>query len=246
MRNVGLLSPTPHRIGSYGPFMLDGEFAFSDFEHWGRGHNRGFQSCIEACRGKRCVFDVGAHIGLVALPMSRVVADGGTVYAFEPAAANLTHLHGHLQLNGITNITVVETLVGRDEKPAVPFFESPLASGQNSAVRKHRPDRYIEAQRPQTTLDAFCRVNGLAPEIIKIDVEGSEIAVLEGARELLARHAPTIFLSVHPAELAALGQSDTELAKLIDDLGYQCRDIDDNIQQTFHFDEYVLTPKLRQ
>jgi hypothetical protein len=34
-------------------------FAFSDFAHWGGHHNEGFDACVEACRGRRCVFDVG-------------------------------------------------------------------------------------------------------------------------------------------------------------------------------------------
>ncbi len=67
---TGASRPTAHRIGGYGPFLLHGEFAFSDFEHWGWGHNRGFALCIEACRGKRCIVDVGAHIGLVTPPTS--------------------------------------------------------------------------------------------------------------------------------------------------------------------------------
>ena len=67
-----------HRVGPYGPFRLDGHFAFSDFEHWGAvGHHRGFETCVEAARGARCVLDVGAHIGLVSLPASRALAPGG-------------------------------------------------------------------------------------------------------------------------------------------------------------------------
>lgn len=243
LRAGSLLRPTPHRIGKYGPFMLHGEFAFSDFANWGGAHNRGFERCIEACRDKACVLDVGAHIGLVALPMSRAVADAGRVFAFEPATANLEFLRAHLALNRIANVTVVNALVGGGEKALVEFFEQSRAAGQNSVVVKKNSNAYRQTLRRQITLDGFCGENDLAPDVVKIDVEGGEIGVLEGARKTLAKHRPEIFLSVHPAELGLIGHSPDALARLIAELGYDCRDIDGRAVRTFRLDEYVLTPR---
>lgn len=243
LRVTGASRPTAHRIGGYGPFLLHGEFTFSDFEHWGRGHNRGFASCIEACRGKRCVVDVGAHIGLVTLPMSSVIADGGCVYAFEPAAANLERLREHLAFNDVRNVESVDALVGADDRDAVLFFEQRRAAGQNSIVVKKNPESYFATRRRQISLDGFCGARGIAPEVIKIDVEGGEIGVLEGGRDTFGRRRPLIFLSVHPAKLGLLGRTADELAGLIDDLGYDCRDVDGNAVESFRLDEYVLTPR---
>ena len=241
-RSIGTGRPAEHRIGGYGPFLLQSQFAFSDFEHWGGAHNRGFERCIEACRDKSCVLDVGAHIGLVTLPMSRAVGDQGRVFAFEPAAANLTSLRDHLKLNNIDNVTVIEALVGATEQQAVKFFEQPRAAGQNAFAIKKNPELYNETQRPQVTLDGYCRIHDLAPEVIKIDVEGGEIGVLQGARAVLADHRPLVILSVHPVELGLLGQSPKALGDLIADLGYRCRDVDGNPVTRFELDEYVLEP----
>ena len=243
LRAVGASRPVEQKIGRNGPFLLHGEFTFSDFEHWGSGHNRGFELCIEACRGKSCVLDVGAHIGLVTLPLSRAVAKDGQVFAFEPAEANLRFLRVHLALNGIGNVTIVDALVGPKKKPSVAFYEQPRAAGQNSVVVKKNPKAYRETRRRQITLDGFCLENGLKPDVVKIDVEGGEIGVLQGAREILARQRPLIFLSVHPVELGLLGSSSEDLAHLIDDLGYVCRDVDGNLVEGFRLDEYVLTPR---
>lgn len=239
---VGSSRPTAHRIGGYGPFLLHGEFAFSDFEHWGTGHNRGFARCVEACRGKGCVLDVGAHIGLVTLPMSSAIGDGGRIFAFEPAAANLERLRAHLVLNQVSNVEVVDALVGADDRESVPFFEQRRAAGQNSVVVKKNPESYFETQRRQVSLDRFCGARGIAPDVIKIDVEGGEIGVLEGARETLGRHRPQIFLSVHPAELGLLGHTTADITRLVDELGYDCGDVDGNAVESFRLDEYVLTP----
>ena len=241
-RNFGAARPAEHRIGGYGPFLMQGQFAFSDFEHWGGAHNRGFERCIEACRGKSCVLDVGAHIGLVTLPMSRAVGDRGRVYAFEPAAANLASLRDHLELNSIDNVTVIDALVGATAQQAVTFFEQSRAAGQNAVVIKKNPEMYHQTQRAQTTLDGYCETHGLAPEVIKIDVEGGEIGVLQGARQVLAGHRPLIILSVHPTELGLRGHGPEELAGLIEETGYDCRDIDGNPVDAFRLDEYVLEP----
>lgn len=241
-RHMGTGRPAEHRIGGYGPFLLQSQFAFSDFENWGGAHNRGFEYCIEACRGKRCALDVGAHIGLVTLPMSRAVGDQGRVYSFEPAAANLISLRSHLDLNNIDNVTVIEALVGATEQGAVKFFEQPRAAGQNAFAIKKNPELYNETQRPQVTLDDYCQAHDLTPEVIKIDVEGGEIGVLEGARTVLANHRPLVILSVHPTELGLLGHAPEDLAILIDELGYRCRDVDGNPVESFALDEYVLEP----
>ena len=57
------------------------------------------------------MLDIGAHIGLVSLPLSTVVATDGTVYAFEPATGNNAYLFQHLAMNKISNVEVVSNLV---------------------------------------------------------------------------------------------------------------------------------------
>ena len=140
---------------------------------------------------------------------------------------------------------MIEALVGAAERESVQFFEQPRADGQNSVVVKKNPEAYSETRRPQVALDGYCQIHGLAPEVIKIDVEGSEIGVLEGGRDTLGRRRPLIFLSVHPAELGLLGRTTDELAGLIDDLGYDCRDVDGNAVESFRLDEYLLAPRQR-
>ena len=121
-------------------------------------------------------------------------------------------------------------------------FEQPRAARQNAIVIKKNPELYTETRRPQVTLDGYCKAHGLPPEVIKIDVEGSEIGVLEGARAVLSDHRPLIVLSVHPTELGLLGRSPEELAGLIEDLGYACRDIAGTPVESFGLDEYILEP----
>jgi FkbM family methyltransferase len=240
-RAFGLRRTVETRIGPYGPFRLDGIFAFSNFENWGNAHNNGFKLCIETCRGKRCVIDIGAHIGLVALPAASVIAPEGRVICFEPARANRDLLVKHAAHNGLSNIVVQPYLVGKKPLIGVPFFEMNEPTGMNSIAVGRDPQNYHETICEQVSLDSYCNAHALRPEVIKIDVEGAEIGVLQGPRDVIARYHPMIFLSIHPREIVSLGGSVEALADLIKELGYTLREIDGQIPQQLELREYVLT-----
>jgi len=230
------------KIGNYGPFKLDRRFAFSNFESWGGQHNRGFSACIEAARDLDCVLDVGAHIGLVTLPLSSVISKEGTVYAFEPALGNSKYLSSHLASNSVQNVKVVTELLGAENRSGVEFFESNEDSGMNTVSSEGKRRGYESRHVDQVTLDTFCDTRGIVPELVKIDTEGAEIFILEGGRQTLSTHKPTIFLSVHPRHIEDLGGSLESLETLISELGYKVSDIDGNPARPTKLTEYLLTP----
>ena len=242
LKRSGSSYTSTHRIGRYGPFRMSGEFAFSDFANWGDAHNSGFEYCVEASRGKACVLDIGAHIGLVTMPLSEVIAAPGRVFAFEPSTANRATLRQHLSLNEITNVEVVEQLVGDSDVDDVVLFEHAGVSGMNTRARVKSSDTYLETRHAQCTLDTFCRTHAIQPDVIKIDVEGAEFAVLEGAREILAAARPILVISIHPQHLQALGRDAAELHALAAASGYTVSDTDGNAVEAFQLDEYVLKP----
>src|SRR5687768_1698818 len=75
------------RMGGRDPILLDYRFGHFGYEHFGDRHNAGFAAWIDACRNKKVVFDIGAHIGLYSLVASRVLASSGRIQAFEPSSA---------------------------------------------------------------------------------------------------------------------------------------------------------------
>lgn len=230
-------------VGSHGPFFFHPQYAFSDFSSWGGAHNDGFEECVQACHGKKCVFDIGAHVGLVSMPISKVIHSDGVVCAFEPAKRNNHLLRFHLKQNEIGNVEVFDLLVGQESADEVEFNEQSRDTGMNSLVIKHNPEKYHQTYKKQTSLDDFCQVGGYAPEILKIDVEGAEINVLRGAREVLAKFRPTIFLSVHPTEISLMGQSIDDLVELVDSMGYSIKNIDGSqLTEPMRLREYLVVP----
>jgi FkbM family methyltransferase len=147
-------------IGPYGPFKLDKRFAFSNFSKWGEGHNRGFVSCIKRANGTHTAFDIGAHIGLVTLPLATSISPRGTVFAFEPGNSNRKFLKRHLRINHIENVTVVSDLIGEKLDDSVNFYQSSSDSGMNTITDTGRRKGYQRTIVKQITLDEFCNHMG--------------------------------------------------------------------------------------
>jgi len=214
-------------LGGGGSFLFSHEFTFYDLSSWGKGKNNGFNKLVNLAKGKRIVFDIGAHIGLCSMPISRVLSEDGRCYVFEPSKGNLKFLKQHLQMNRIYNVYVIECLVGDERLENVEFYEMNGDSGMNtiSGVKKGERE-YKKVLKRQITIDGFVKENGVVPELIKIDVEGAEIKVLSGGERVLKKYHPKIILSVHPKHLKDMGFSLDHLIKTISYLGYEIYNID--------------------
>ncbi len=133
------------------------------------------------------VWDIGANVGLYALLASRKAA---RVVAVEPLPDNVRYLERHVQLNKISNVEIVVAAVGGG------CSRQSFSVGENRSVG-HLGSGLLEVD--VITLDSLCAKYG-PPDVIKIDVEGAEYWVLQGAKDCLAC-CPTIFLATHSPEL---------------------------------------------
>jgi FkbM family methyltransferase len=141
------------------------------------------------------VLDVGANVGYYTLLASVLVGDAGKVHAFEPEPKNAEFLRRHLRINGRRNVTVQQAAVSDRAGTARFAFGGGTGTGHLGETG--------ELEVRTLRLDDYCAEHGLAPAAIKIDVEGAEMSVLQGARETLARHRPVLFLSTHGPEVHA-------------------------------------------
>ena len=164
-----------------------------------------FPIYVELTKNSKCFFDIGAHIGIVSLSISKNINKKGVIYAFEPSQTNLKFLKFHISSNSLKNIRIVDKIITSDTKRKVTFYESDEASGMNSIIEIGRKNitnkRYISS----ITLDKFCKDKKISPDIIKVDIEGSEIEMLIGAKNIIKKSRPIIFLSYHPFHIKKLG-----------------------------------------
>lgn len=137
------------------------------------------------------VYDVGAHLGLFSLIAARLVAPGGSVFAFEPDDRNLTRIHDHLERNAATNIEVVP-LAAWSANGSVSFVEDTRPTGNQGKATFEPGTAVVQT----VTLDHFAATHP-APSLVKIDVEGGEEEVLRGAQSVLAGAGPIVLCEVH-------------------------------------------------
>jgi len=153
------------------------------------------QACIAALvRPGMVIWDIGANAGFHTLAFARLAGPGGRVVAFEPLAENVQNLLQHVRLNRLTNTRVVQAALA-----ARSGWTSFAIAELNSMGRL--TDQDTSYLVPVTSIDEFlAREPGARPDVLKIDVEGAEAAVLAGAAGLLSRFAPQILLAVHGAK----------------------------------------------
>jgi FkbM family methyltransferase len=160
------------------------------------------------------VIDAGANIGTHTIAFAGLVGPTGLVHAFEPQPRNFHMLAGNVALNALDNVICHQQAVGDAAReialpplppPDMPFNFGALALSRASAGG---------ARVPLVTLDSLALA---ACRLIKIDTEGMEPQVLDGARELIARCRPLLYV-----ENNAPGASPA-LSQRLDALGYAAR-----------------------
>jgi len=169
------------------------------------------QIILATVREGAVVFDVGAHIGIGTFGTARLVGKSGRVVAFDADPENIESLRDSCLLNHFEDrIRVVHAAVWSHTTNQGLLFRRGAARRSHGGVIAdgHRPvmaDGSILTV-PSTTLDAFISSEGLAPELIKIDVEGGEHEVLRGGERLFTSRRPRILVEVHhAAALARIG-----------------------------------------
>ncbi len=140
------------------------------------------------------VYDVGAHAGFYTLAFSRLVGETGHVYAFEPLPENANNLLRHISLNRLCNVSVLPVSVS--DRDGISGFEI-APSNSMGAISQNEALLRI----PTVSLDNLISDHGLPePDLIKMDVEGAESSVLEGARTLLGKKKAVWFIELHSDE----------------------------------------------
>jgi FkbM family methyltransferase len=144
------------------------------------------------------VIDAGANTGAYTVLFAQWVGPQGRVFAFEPVPRIARALRAQVALNGLTGrVRVVEAALGESEGTLT--MTAPGMVGINRRALSTDSTRH-RLNVPSVSLDRFCQQRSLAPAVLKIDVEGAELDVLRGARQVLsAVPRPQLFVEFHPS-----------------------------------------------
>ena len=179
---------------------------------------------MAACRR---FLDVGACHGIFSLVFARDRPEALAV-AVEPSPVAYAVLAENVRLGGIDNVVTRQLACG----PASGMLTMRQIWHHLEALPRDEAATLLIGGAPDVmavpmqTLDDLCGELRLRPDLLKIDVEGYEQAVLAGARATLGRDRPGLFLELHPRRLQELGGSAAEVVGLLEALGYGFRRLD--------------------
>jgi len=155
------------------------------------------------------IWDIGAHFGYHSLSFASLVGEKGHVYSFEPNPYNIARFKLHLEKNAIQAKRItLNNFALSDVDGEVNFIISNDVNGSSSSgsylqnvIPPLDSDTYknFSTQVVRTLkIDTFLKTKGTrAADIIKIDVEGAELLVLNGGKNFFQKNKPIIFIEVH-------------------------------------------------
>jgi FkbM family methyltransferase len=171
----------------------------------------GEQFLTEFLKNADVMVDVGSNIGILSLLAAKAVGPEGRVIAIEAHPLTYRALLENLRLNGITNVSPVNCAVGREDGTV--RFSDRIDDDWNKIDDKNGQ---IEVQ--QHKLDDVCA--GLDHiDVLKIDVEGYELPVLEGGENMLKR-TKCILLECWASHTEVFGYQPKDLVKFLEDRSF--------------------------
>lgn len=170
---------------------------------------------LRLTKGKRCLVDVGALFGFFSLAFC-AENPGAMAFAFEPSPWAYPVLERHVDANPECNIIPIEGFVG-DTSRLVTCSRDWKHIIANSSIQGE------QFTASEARIDALpirhC-------DVIKIDVEAYEVQVLRGARKLIERCRPLLFVECHLNNLADNGESRESLLETFRNLRYRVERLD--------------------
>jgi FkbM family methyltransferase len=171
---------------------------------------------VDRLRPSDVVYDIGAFRGAYGAAAKAALGDAVMVHLFEPVPKNLEGICTVARLNQFNGFKVVGKAVGAGTtiKGMLNTEDAMLRQGDLS-------DALVSVEFPSTSVDAYIAETGAVPTVMKVDVEGFELEVMEGARKCLAAHRPRLWLELHPSYLEAQGKRWEEVIDTLKSLGYR-------------------------
>ena len=175
------------------------------------------------------VVDVGANVGFFTVLFGKTIDSNRRVLAAEPTPGALKRLKRNIERNEVKNVTIHEGLVGSVEA-TVPFHVVP-GKEEYSSMKPiaHEHALGFETSKmdlPCLTLDKLVSEHSLEPGFLKIDVEGAEWEVFQGAESTIRKFHPVILTELDDRLLKGFNSSSSQVCRFLEGLNYNLRDAD--------------------
>lgn len=181
----------------------------------------------QVCRlfeGSKNFFDIGANAGYYSLGIASRFPDA-SIFAFEPVPASCDQILHNKALNGFSNITA-HRFGFSDRAGELTLYHDPSVSVATSGVPPGPGgSRVEEIICRMETLDGFVAASRCEPDFVKCDVEGAELFVFLGGRQLLQRRRPVVFTEMLRKWALRFNYHPNDIIRFFAGLGYRCYSI---------------------
>lgn len=144
------------------------------------------------------VYDIGANVGFFTILAASLTGPAGQVVAFEPLQENFNLLEHNAQINNFTNVSVRDFAIAERDGTAVFLISANSTFGVLADASSKAESQIGKTQVEVRRLDSLVQRDAFPiPHIVKIDVEGAEAAVLDGAVETIQKARPILIIELH-------------------------------------------------
>jgi FkbM family methyltransferase len=168
-------------------------------------------------KGAKNVIIAGAYFGDQAIPVAWNIKESGICHTFEPNKNNSDLIIENAQLNGLTNVLINNLALWNKSNEKLVF------EGEDALASTVTANENTKNVLHTITIDDYIMQHQVAPvNLLMIDVEGSEIKVLEGAKEMLRKYKPVVVFETHSLYNDwSKGLENSDSVKLMTNLGYE-------------------------
>jgi FkbM family methyltransferase len=177
------------------------------------------------------IFDLGANVGFFATQLAQLLrSQRPRIFAFEPVPYTYAKLRESIEILGLQDVVQpIKAAVMEAPGQVHVYYSEKNSLFAQVGILGTAPHPRVGNQSTRAaaiSLDHFCSLRGRVPALIKMDVEGSEVDALRGARALLSREdRPALLFEYNPVALAERGANAQAFEHLLS--GYSLRYVDD-------------------
>lgn len=214
-------------------FAFDyGTFVDTSLSEWPDGYRElflyGSMEKTELAAWKRilrpgdAVIDGGANYGYWTMVASRLVGPTGKVFSFEANPPTAVRLQANVEASGATNVSIYRVALAAEDGVATINNACSNTIGGHASLRRHEGWAWSESTEIRTTaadslasLDQWPRIR-----LIKLDIEGAELAALRGMANLIERDRPVLTVEWNAAAAAAFEYHPRDIVRFLESLRY--------------------------
>ena len=165
------------------------------------------------------VFDIGANAGIYSMIAAEILSGSGMVHSFEPSELERNKFKKNFELNNTiddSNVCLVDSAVGSVTGHTTFYLPMEFKGAYGSLQQPDIQETVRKITVPITTIGDYCYRSDVAKiDLLKIDVEGNELEVLQGADQELRKFRPCILLEVSDRRTSAFNYRAREICDLL-------------------------------